>query len=55
MTFFGAGDWNVFRGGGGGGGVGKQADNRHSFHKQATLLNYFEGPRDFSRRKVVQF
>lgn len=40
--------------GGGGIGVGEQGGNGHSFHKQDIFLNYFEGPRDFSLRKVVQ-
>lgn len=42
------------RGGGGRIGVGEQGGNVHSFHKQDIFLNYFEGPRDFSLRKVVQ-
>jgi len=40
---------------GGGLGVGEQRENGHLFHKQGILLNYFEGPRYFSIRKVVQF
>lgn len=49
-------NWNVFEGltGGGGIGVGEQGGNGHSFQKQDIFLNYFEGPRDFSLRKVVQ-